>query len=74
MNRMFNFDGGKVAVAINAETPEGYKMQIRIIDTETKGFTNEVTGNEHLQNNIYNIFSGQDHSLYYSQLVRNIRI
>lgn len=66
MNRMFNFDGGKVAVAINAETPEGYKMQIRIIDTETKGFTNEVTVNEHLQNNIYNIFSGQDHSLYYS--------
>lgn len=66
MNRMFNFDGGKVAAAINAETPEGYKMQIRIIDPETKGFTNEVTVNEHLQNNIYNIFSGQDYSLYYS--------
>lgn len=66
MNRMFNFDGGKVAVAINAETPEGYKMQIRIIDTEAKKFANEVTVNEHLQNNIYNIFSGQDNSLYYT--------
>ncbi len=66
MNRMFNFGDGKVAAAINAETPEGYKMQIRIIDPESKGFTNEITVNDHLQNNIYNIFSGQNYSLYYS--------
>jgi predicted small secreted protein len=66
MQSMFNYSKDRIAVVMSTEGEEGYKMQIRIIDPEKKAFSDEITVNTHLQNNLYELFTGLDYSLYYS--------
>ncbi len=66
MQSMFNYSKDRIAVVMSTEGEEGYKMQIRIIDPEKKAFSEEINVNTHLQNNLYQLFTGLDYSLYYS--------
>lgn len=66
INKLFNFSEGKIAAALNSEGKEGSETKIRVIDPKTKGFAEEIVVNDHLQNNVYTLFTGENNSIYYS--------